>query len=186
MKKHSVSPSLAAFVDSQIESGGNSNGAPDPLYPNPDHQRISRLARSAETRSGLVLQRALFETLKQNPELAVLNPRTFPVTREVLRELDLHTIEFCRGGVHLPISENIKCSTELDIVTIRHRDRLATVYEVRRGSGGLGYRAMRETLRKLVGAQMLLRDYIHRELGVIRRQQGRRSGISAGHDPQTG
>jgi hypothetical protein len=165
MKKIEIPESLRAFVESQVAAAGASETVGDPLYRDPNHQRISRLTRSAETRSGLVLQRALFEGLRQNPSLSVLNPRTFPLTREVARELDVHDIDYCLSGVHLPISE-ITQVAELDIVTVNHRQRLGTVYEIRRASGRLGYRVMRSTLRKLASAQMLLRGFIHRELGI--------------------
>ena len=165
MKKIEIPESLRAYVESQVAHAGSPDSAGDPLYRDPNHQKISRLTRSAETRSGFVLQRALLEGLRQNPSLSIINPRTFPITREVLRELDVHDIDYCLSGVHLPISE-IAQVAELDIVTVNHRQSLATVYEIRRASGRLGYRAMRATLRKLASAQMLLRAFIHREFGI--------------------
>jgi hypothetical protein len=165
MKKIEIPESLRAFVESQVAEAGAPEQPGDPLYRDRNHQRISRLTRSAETRNGLVLQRALLEGLRQDPSLSVLYPRTFPLTREVARELDVHDIAYCLSGVHLPISD-ITQVAELDIVTVNHRQRLATVYEIRRASGRLGYRAMRSTLRKLASAQMLLREFIHRELGI--------------------
>jgi hypothetical protein len=165
MGRQSLSKSLRAFVKEQVAKSRKSTNGADPLYADPTHQKISSFTRSAETRSGFVLQRALFEGLQQTAELSVLNPHNFPMTHEALRELDIHDVDFCRQGIHLPISKHVAHAAELDIVTVRHRDNTATVYELRRGSGRLGYRAMRSTLRKLVGAQMLLRDYVHRELG---------------------
>jgi hypothetical protein len=161
-----LSKTLRAYVKEQVAKSRKSTNGADPLYADPTHQKISKFTRSAETRSGLVLQRALFEGLQQNPELSVLNPRNFPMTREALRELDIHDADFCCQGIHLPISKNVASVVELDIVAVRHRDNTATVYELRRGSGGLGNGATGATLRKLVAAQMLLRDYVHRELGL--------------------
>jgi hypothetical protein len=165
MPKIEIPESLRAFVESQVADAGALDNSGDPLYRDPNHQRISRLTRSAETRNGLVLQRALLEGLRQNPSLSVLNPRTFPITREANRELDVHDIDYCLSGVHLPISQ-IAQVAEIEIVTVNHQQRLATVYEIRRASGRMGYRASRLTLRKLASAQMLVRAFIHRELGV--------------------
>ncbi len=88
------------------------------------------------------------------------------MTREAKRQLDVHEIGYCLNGVHLPLTEQIGV-TEIDLVVIRHRDRSAGVYEIRRANGRLGYRASKTTLLKLASAQMLLRAWIQREHGIV-------------------
>lgn len=158
-----LSDSLTDFIDGHVDTVQSGN---DPLYSDSAVQRLSRLTRSAETRSGLIIQRAIVESLKRGPQYTVLTPRSFPVTRESKRQPDVYDIGVCLSGVHLPLTEQIGM-TEIDLILIRHRDRSAGVYEIRRANGRLGYRASKATLLKLAGAQMLLRAWIQREYGIV-------------------
>lgn len=158
-----LSDSLAEFIDGHVDTVQSGS---DPLYSDSAVQRLSRLTRSAETRSGLIIQRAIVESLRRGPQYTVLAPRAFPVTHESKRQLDVHEIGFCLGGVHLPLTEPISV-TEIDLILIRHRDRSAGVYEIRRANGRLGYKASKHTLLKLAGSQMLLRAWIQREHGIV-------------------
>ena len=158
-----LSDSLAEFIDGHVETV---QAGSDPLYSDSAVQQLSHLTRSAETRSGLIIQRAIVEGLRRGPQYTVLAPRSFPVTLESKRELDVHEIAFCLSGVHLPVSVQIGV-TEIDLILIRHRDRSAGIYEIRRANGRLGYRASKATLLKLAGAQMLARAWIQREYGIV-------------------
>ena len=154
---------LRNFIDGHVE---NVSGGSDPLYSDDAVKHLTRLTRSSETRAGLILQRSIVEGLRRGAEYTVLTPRAFPVCAEPKQQLFAHDIDFVLGALHLPVTKAVS-TTEIDLIAIRHRDRSAAVYEIRRANGRLGWKATRDALLKLASAKMLLRDWILRECGIV-------------------
>ena len=50
MKRSLLSETLKAFIDRQVAKSCREGNGCDPLYANPAHQYLARLARSSETR----------------------------------------------------------------------------------------------------------------------------------------
>jgi hypothetical protein len=161
-KRETIAESLQSFIRDQSAFDEAIPGT-DPLYADPEIRTLARLTRSAETRSGKIIERAIIEKLLGSAEYTVLAPTTYPVTQEPVRQLDVSDISLCLSGLHLSVTENLEGTTEIDFIAISQRTRTATVYEVRRANGRLGYRASRNTLLKL--ARMALRDWVKCELG---------------------
>ncbi len=164
MSARAVPESLRRYIASR--AGIATDPGTDPLYADAEVKNLAKLTRSAETRAGHVIERAIVETLRASPEYTVLEPANlFPESAEALRLLDVLDLKTCMSDLHLPPGTRVR-GIELDLIAINHRRRTAAVYEIRRASGKIGYSASRDMLRKLVAAKMILRHFVHESLGI--------------------
>lgn len=157
-----INTSLTSYIDQTISTAMGKDFAEDPVL-GPNFSRMHSMLSSLVSRDGHVLQRVLFETLKNSPYLSVWNETDFAVSPEADRLAEASSFESCLE-TDLPYGKSTSRTINLDLIVLDHRTKIVSAYEIKRGKGYMGAGARRQTTRDIICARMLIRGYA-RSLG---------------------
>jgi hypothetical protein len=122
--------------------------------------RIVSVMSSAYKRHGNILERAIFERLKENPQLEIWNDQLFSVSAMA----DSVASESLRAPstlleTNIPYEPNGKRTLQVDIIVFDKEAKTLRAYEVKRGNGEHDAGKKRQILRDILCIQVLLRKY---------------------------
>lgn len=161
MQQHSslamINATLTHYIDQTIAAAMSKNFIEDPVL-GPGFSRLHSTLSSLVSRDGHVLQRVLFDTLKNSPYLSVWNDTDFAVSPEADRLAEASSFESSLK-TDLPYGMTTSRTINLDLIVLDHRTKTVTAYELKRGKGYMGAGTRRQTTRDILCARMLIRGY---------------------------
>jgi hypothetical protein len=154
----SVLAKLRPIVDSTIQRLTTKHFVVDPIA-GPRYSRITSVVSSSYKRHGHILERALLERLKENPELIVWTEPLFQVSQGADQ-----LIGTLMGDPQSAIGSNINYGAgvrtlQTDIIVYNKASNAIASYEVKRGSGLHDSGKRRSILRDTLCTQILLQSY---------------------------
>jgi hypothetical protein len=122
--------------------------------------KIVSVMSSAYKRHGNILERAIFERLRENPQLEVWGDHVFNVSAMA----DSVASESLRASAtlletNIPYETGGKRTLQVDIIVFDRRSKTLRAYEVKRGNGAHDAGKKRQILRDTLCVQVLLRNY---------------------------
>jgi hypothetical protein len=150
---------LASEVDATIQRLTRKSFKPDPIA-GAHFSKIVSLLSSSYKRHGYILQRAILERLKENPDFIVWDDPVFAVSQMADHIIDV--------GMSDPLSllgNDINYITpghrtlQVDALVYDQRTKSLRAYEVKRGAGAHDSGKRRSILRDVLCVQVLLRSY---------------------------
>ena len=141
-----------------IASLNEAKFTPDPIA-GPHFSRIVSLISSAYKRHGFILERAILEYLKLQPDLTVWNDDAFQIP-----DAADHLVQSVLSDPTSISDSNMKYSSgsrtvQVDVIVFNKTDRSVKAYEIKRGSGYHDAGKRRSMLRDSLCVNLLLKDY---------------------------
>ena len=155
-------PDLVTILEPEIEktitSLNEAKFTPDPIA-GPHFSRMVSLIRSAYKRHGFILERAILEYLKLQPDLIVWNDAAFQIP-----DAADHLIQSVLSDPSSISDSNMKYSSgsrtvQVDIIVFNKKDQSVKAYEIKRGAGHHDAGKKRSMLRDALCVNVLLKDY---------------------------
>jgi hypothetical protein len=149
---------LKEEIDRTIKSLDSKAFEPDPIA-GPHFSKITSVMSSAYKRHGMIIERAILESLKRYPHFKVWNDHAFQVSPAVDAIVAGSISEPKKLiGTDYPYSPGTR-SLQVDIIIFDERDRTIRAYEVKRGFGWHDSGKKRSMLRDVLCVQVLLKSH---------------------------
>lgn len=145
-------------VDLTVERLSAKRFKPDPLA-GKHFSRMVSLFSSAYKRHGYILESAILQRLKQNPDFAVWTDPKFFVSKaadELVAKLIAEPTKAI--GQEVPYGDEAR-TLQVDIVVWDKKQKTITAYEIKRGHGDHDSGKKRSIQRDLLCVQVLLKSY---------------------------
>ena len=149
-------PTVMPLVDDTIRALAQVEFRDDPIAGR-KYARATSIVSSAYKRHGKIIERALFERLKQNNRLSVWTDATFAVSPAADNTFSTSSFEDCLMS-ELPYGST-KRTVQIDLVVYDEVSNGLRAYEVKRGNGNFDSGKIRSVMRDLLCTHMLLKTY---------------------------
>jgi hypothetical protein len=122
--------------------------------------KIVSVMSSAYKRHGNILERAIYERLRENPRLEVWTDHAFAVSAIADNIASEHLkTPINLLDTHIPYETNSKRTLQLDIIVFDKETKTLRAYEIKRGNGAHDAGKKRQILRDTLCVQVLLKKY---------------------------
>jgi hypothetical protein len=146
-------------VEKTIQSLEMKTFAADPIA-GPHFSKITSVMSSAYKRHGYILERAILEALRENPNFEVWRDEQFQVPATVDHMVNGSLDQPTRlVGVDYPYSPNGDRTLQVDVIVYNKETKVLRAYEVKRGFGLHDSGKRRSMLRDTLCVQVLLKHY---------------------------
>lgn len=162
-----INGTLTSYIDDTVATAMERVFVEDPVL-GPGLSRLHSTLASLVSRDGHVLQKVLYETLKDNPYLSIWQEAEFSVSPEADKLAEARSFESCLE-TDLPYGKSVSRKISLDFIVLNHRSKTVTAYEIKRGKGYMGAGARRQITRDILCARMLVKGYA-KSLGFTARR----------------
>ena len=144
-----------------IEKLSNKKFKLDPLA-GKKYSKIVSVLSSSYKRHGFILERAILEQLKTNPNLVVWEDREFQVDQTADHIVDT-IINDPESGLNAEIGYTGKGhrTLQVDVIVYNKKTKEISAYEIKRGNGLHDSGKRRSILRDILCVQVLLKSYAH-------------------------
>lgn len=152
---------LKPDVDLTIEKLANKKFKLDPLA-GKKYSRVVSVLSSSYKRHGFILERAILEQLKTDPNLVVWEDRAFQVDQAADLIVD-SIINDPTNGMNAEIGYTGKGhrTLQVDAIVYNKKTKRISAYEIKRGNGLHDSGKRRSILRDILCVQVLLKSYAH-------------------------
>lgn len=156
------SPELLTSAKAVVASAGSATFAPDPLL-GPGLSLATSIFTSVVKRHGNLIESAIAEALERSDEYIVLRAVTMPITRSAEVLVAGNQSDQLRG-LSVSCEGPAARAAVFDLIAINIEDEIATIVEVKRGSGETELKKRRHTENVLRAGQLQGKAYL-RTLG---------------------
>ena len=126
------------------------------------YSKVVSVLSSAYKRHGFILERAILEQLKTNPDLIVWEDRAFQVDQTADHIVDTIINDPTSGlKAEIGYKDNGHRTLQVDAIVYNKKTRCIAAYEIKRGNGLHDSGKRRSILRDLLCVQVLLKSYAH-------------------------
>lgn len=157
---------LRPMVDQTVERLSRKKFISDPLV-GEELSRITSIVSSAYKRHGAILEAAILQRLKMEPDLEVWHDPRVAVSQAANQMSDLYIGD--HGGalnVVLPYDAQGVRTLQVDLIVYNRTSNTISSYEVKRGAGSHDAGKRRSMMRDLLCMQFMLKSYANQRLGV--------------------
>jgi hypothetical protein len=144
------------FVDNTISALSNVDFRDDPIAGR-KYARATSIVSSAYKRHGKIIERALYERLRQNNRLSVWTDDTFCVSPAAENTFSTSSHTDCLVS-ELPYGQS-KRTLQIDLTVFDEVSGGLSAYEVKRGNGNFDSGKIRSVMRDLLCTHMCLKSY---------------------------
>ncbi len=154
----SVVEVLKTEVDRTIQSLNRKTFEPDPIA-GQHFSKIVSVMSSAYKRHGYILERAILEALRTNPDFEVWRDEAFEIPASADHVVDAALANPAQlMQTHIPYGPGPR-RLQVDTIVFDKRTRSLQAYEIKRGSGLHDSGKRRSMLRDVLCIQILLKSY---------------------------
>lgn len=150
---------LKSDVDQTIEKLSGKKFKLDPLA-GKKYSKVVSVLSSSYKRHGFILERAILEQLKTNPDFVVWEDRTFHVDQTADHIVDTIINDPINGlKAEIGYSGKGHRTLQVDVIVFNKKTKQICAYEIKRGNGLHDSGKRRSILRDLLCVQVLLKSY---------------------------
>jgi hypothetical protein len=144
------------FVDNTINALSKVDFRDDPIAGR-KYARATSIVSSAYKRHGKIIERALYERLRQNNRLSVWTDEKFSVSPAAENTFSTSSHQDCLVS-ELPYGPT-KRTLQIDLIVFDQLNGGLCAYEIKRGNGNFDSGKIRSVMRDLLCTHMLLKSY---------------------------
>lgn len=155
--------SLCRFVDNQITALGRARFTPDPVLGS--YSELASVLSSAPKRHGRIVEQAIVEALRQNPNYRVWAKVKFHIPAAADHAISSQSLAQSLATT-MPYSSGER-TLQIDLIAYNLERRHLGAYEIKRANGHHDAGKTRSLKRDVVAVQTVLHSYGQKHLNIV-------------------